>query len=661
MSYINWVRFAENQDVKPIKNIPEGTLGWKDEVTGTQFYISKHDYEGYFKQVVKDISGKKADEIVNYLDRQLKEAFPYRLGDKVLSCTLRDAAQLFVLFSYIYNCQKDVNKENLREGAYRAFFSGNQNEYPEAWEALKLLFNKSGTLKKDTNIKILKGSAYKIKKYYLENNDLKDMRGASTLLTYVGENKIPEKISREYITECMIYAGGGNVFCVLPASADNNIAYQLEQLFMDYTLSVQCAFYLHEEISLTHFLTSYKSVMARVEEAIGERKKLRIYNSINPITPFLKNQDFEVNGECIPLQAEEATGSETCMLCKIREGKYKLKTPEGLIVCGSCLHKHMTGAKEKVRNLSKYERFANQKIEIAPRSVDDIGDYIAVVYGDGNNMGAIVQAIDSISGMMYFSRKTSQAAERATFKALNESCKNNKFEIVAVGGDDIFIIVPSDTCISFAARLIELFNQEFENLSADEKVNKYTATLSVGVCIGKSSSPIRLMLNYAEEVLKSSKKVAKENRISNCDNGSLDFLILDGTSQNLTKRKEQDDEPINFTLRPYSLSRGRDMIKLVQILKSSHDVKTSNLHNLKDGFAAVESDMEGKLFYAYDQVRNKNRLQSIFSTHKISGLEWDLGYFKALKCVQSHDSNELYSPWGDILDLWDYCGGDEIG
>jgi hypothetical protein len=60
---------------------------------------------------------------------------------------------------------------------------------------------------------------------------------------------------------------------------------------------------------------------------------------------------------------------------------------------------------------------------------------------------------------MYFSRTAKIASEEALAEALENSSINGKYEIIAVGGDDIFIITTGKGSIDFTVKLIKAFNE----------------------------------------------------------------------------------------------------------------------------------------------------------------------------------------------------------
>lgn len=590
--------------------------------------------------------------IVEYLNTEgVQNLLPYYDGRTEPKITLRDAAWLFVLFSYLYNGNGNADIYSLREESYKAFFGGTRDKFPEAWKALEIVTQCSDCLDKSVYIKILKGGPYKIKKYYLENNDLKDIRGASTLLTYVGEEKIPEIIGKRFIEECLIYSGGGNVFAVLPSWADENIYLELERTFHQYTMGAQNAFYLSEEIKLEDLLINYKSTMYEIEERLLEREKHKIYITIRPKSEFFNDGFFYVEDEKIEFENVSISPGGKCKLCAVREAEYLIKSFEGITACGSCMHKHLTGAIMKKGILKKYKQITGKDIKWAQKSIDDLKDnkgYVSVIYADGNNMGAIVRDIENLADMMFFSRRTSQIAQKALFKSLYEFYPD-KFEVVAIGGDDIFVIVPGKDSIEFTARMIQTFNNEFKNLSSEENEQRYSATLSAGICIGKYKTPIRLMVEQAEEKMKNAKNLVRTDKA--CCNGSLDFVVINDIGQ--TANQDMSDKgncgEVKYSLLPYNLERAMDMVNLVKELKNKR-VKSS-LNGLLRAFEKAESKLEMQLFYSYNQVRNKNNINN--NIKSITGLKFENGIL-----VSSLEDGRSFSPWRDILEMWDFCGGE---
>lgn len=655
MSYINWIEFAKNKTILASFTKPENSIAWMDCVTGTEFYISRSDYDRYYKIIIDKISDYNPDEIIEYMDEKgIQNSFPYLMHDTV-PFLLRDASRIFVLFSYIY--YGDIfDKSTLRKDAYEVFFSNKKDKFPKSWESLQKFSVNKAIANSDANIKILKGGSYKIKKYYLENNDLKDMRGASYILKIIGEKMVPDLIRKKYIEETIIYAGGGNFFAVLPSNAGANLPYMLEQIYHDYALCVENAFVM-VDFTLNQLLDDYKNVMGKVEMKLDERKKIKLYNTTCPETPFWDDGVIALGDETIKIDAKKIMTDSSCKFCGVRKARYKMLYGEGEEICGSCLHKHLVGREEKHGYIEEFRKFAGTKVDDEPQTLEDLKDangYTSVLYGDGNNMGAIVQNIKNLAEMMYFSRKVKIASKAALYSALKEADIGTKFEIIAIGGDDIFVIVPGNSAVDISIRLIELFNESFKNQSVSENEDKYSSTMSVGLCIAKYNTPVRLMLHHAEEVLGNAKKISRANSLKKVDNGSMDFIVLDTVEENIRHTRNDSKKECHITMLPYSLNMAKDMVSIVKDMKQDNCVKKTSLYRMRRAVEKMDL-FESMLFYDYTQAKNKKILDKVFKSHCMAGLNWLNGYYRFEK------GDKPYSPWRDILDLWDFCGGDRYG
>ncbi|RCX13514.1 hypothetical protein DFR58_11754 [Anaerobacterium chartisolvens] len=696
MPYVDWKKYVEQKEKAKWERLNEVPIiekpvsaykKWTDSVTRTNYCISEADYQSCLSIIRNEVKGKKtADEILKMLCKEDEsketyyiDTFPYfpakdrPAKDNVekTRCTFREAARLYVLFAYIiYRSEnRDVDKNLFRAEAYLDFINENRTEENAiVWDALECMLDKK-SFESPIKVTLLKGGAYKIKKYYLENDEIKDIRGASSILTYVGEELIPGEIEKEYIKECIIYAGGGSVFFVLPQveEKDSGLWRRMENHFHEYTMSVSNAF-AQKDVLLKDLLGSYQETIHELDGEIEKRKGAKIFDSMAPTSAKYhnENQILKLGKEEIKLEATVLNSregrAEKCSLCGVRNASYTLLVDENEKVCGSCLHKRFAGKNEKRRYMDEYKKLTNDsKAQI--NSLNDIGDDVAVVYGDGNNMGGIVNSVDSLYEIMYFSRTTAEAAKRATFKALHRIYGKEQrtlFEIIAVGGDDIFLFVAGKGSIQFAAELIELFNEEFRTLhiTKDEGA-KYAATLSVGVCIAGSRTPVRVTFKNAEDALREAKKLSRANNKNGTDSGSLGFVALDsftGTDERKLTCTETG-ENVMLTLLPYSLETARDMLKLGEIISGDTKNSRSNLFKILQTVEGAGSVAEGMLIYLYDQARNSLRLEKKLSFNTVQGFQWAGGYYKK----GSENEGIRYLPWRDILNICSYYRRDIYG
>ena len=117
-------------------------------------------------------------------------------------------------------------------------------------------------------VMLLKGGPYKIKSYYLENNDLDDIRGASASLEYVGNKVVPDIIKERFDESCIIYNGGGNIFCILPPDTEKNFAIELEKTAQKYLVSANVAYVL-KKARFSDILNNYHETMGSVETMLN--------------------------------------------------------------------------------------------------------------------------------------------------------------------------------------------------------------------------------------------------------------------------------------------------------------------------------------------------------------------------------------------------------
>ncbi|NLJ88268.1 MAG: hypothetical protein GX327_05725 [Epulopiscium sp.] len=86
---------------------------------------------------------------------------------------------MYVAFDYIISKSKNISFNKIK--SYQSFFDAdNSSELVNLINSF--LSKKKINLFKEIEIDIIKGSIYKIKRYFLENDKLKDIRGGSTII-----------------------------------------------------------------------------------------------------------------------------------------------------------------------------------------------------------------------------------------------------------------------------------------------------------------------------------------------------------------------------------------------------------------------------------------------------------------------------------------------
>ncbi len=292
----------------------------------------------------------------------------------------------------------------------------------------------------------------------------------------------------------------------------------------------------------------------------------------------------------------------------------------------------------------------------------DIGDssswsgYIGLVYADGNAMGKIIKALDSSETYRQFSRIVDESIREACFTALNqvsksevnnvgEALKNGEsFEslpadILLLGGDDLLVALPADRALDFALKATETFQaltqKKIANLE-DKKTREFFCrelgdqgfTISCGVAIAKSNYPFYLLLDLAEELLKSAKR--KDSHYSHPGGHGLsriDFHVVAGANSYALKQVREETYRVGEgictprTLRPLSCPQLQKLRLSVQKLRDA-GFPHSKLHELHEAALSPE------------WIRASWRIQEIFA-----------------RCQHGEDRSQRRALWESIDDM----------
>ncbi|MBP0956199.1 MAG: hypothetical protein J5997_02400 [Oscillospiraceae bacterium] len=517
-----------------------------------------------------------------------------------------------------------------------AFFEKNTDAFPEAQKCIELL---TGNTAEDPriNIKILKGGSYKIKNYYLENYKLADIRGASVLLTHVEEDIIPKMISDRFIPECIVYSGGGNIFAVVPDDCNDSFALELEGAAKKLLISADIAYYISKSMMLSDILgENYKAKMVDVENRLNERKKLIINSSCNAHSEYFKKKIGIVSDkpeDCFEAEVNGTIVSESvvCEACGKRNAVYKVGGDD---LCTSCLHKRAVGnAAKRSRYINRFNLYNTVPAEPV-KSLGDISrEYIAVIYGDGNNMGGIIQQFTKITQMMEFSRDVKSIVDKAVFESMNEH-QMTRFEVVGLGGDDVFIIVEGDKAIRFTVSMIKKYNSKFEKYRASGQVS----TMSAGIAIAKTDMPIRVVIDKAEEKLSEAKSIAKLKK-DNCGSISFDIMdTFDGDGSELL----DTSYGAAVSMLPYYTNTAEDIIRMTEIFAKNKN--KTRLRNVLDAFLNAESAEEAELFLKYFNAKNTGAPVELLP---VEGYTAKDGFYVA-------PDGRRYIIWKDLITLMEF-------
>lgn len=290
-----------------------------------------------------------------------------------------------------------------------------------------------------------------------------------------------------------------------------------------------------------------------------------------------------------------------------------------------------------------YDGVRGQAADVAEaRSLAEIGQssqgFVAYIYADGNNMGGYIQnKIQTPGAYRRFSRDIFNATQYCVYLALEQHLRPvwvegkantqgdrqkseyvHPFEIVTIGGDDVFLIVPANKALEIAKTLSE----EFENIllkstplpsnvapvkgnyerSSDripadpQRSHRYEAgvpspsrcqlSMSAGVLITSYKTPIYYAEKLTSQLMKSAKKYAKtlkKTEKGSYQGGTIDFLVMkavtaltssieDFRKQALTEElhhRNGNKQTLQLYAAPYTLHELGGLLDTVRVLKNS--------------------------------------------------------------------------------------------
>ncbi len=157
--------------------------------------------------------------------------------------------------------------------------------------------------------------------------------------------------------------------------------------------------------------------------------------------------------------------------------------------------------------------------------------YVGLIYADGNAMGRLVQDVNSPEVCKAFSELVDGSLRDACYKALSEVCAGEidrarealengegpcklPADILLLGGDDLLVMLPADRALLFALRVtaaFECLTQERQaglpaagrRFFTDRGLADRGLTISCGVALAPARFPFYLLLEVAEELLRS--------------------------------------------------------------------------------------------------------------------------------------------------------------
>ncbi|HZR99526.1 MAG TPA: hypothetical protein VFE37_12510 [Chloroflexota bacterium] len=396
------------------------------------------------------------------------------------------------------------------------------------------------------SVALVYGGATRIKRYVFESPRLPEIRGASGLLDRINRVDLRALFGEEFAEpaeaqvaarvrdwfaaraggtrleapECVLYAGGGNLLALAPASLAETVQSAIEAWYAEETLVAQSVAvsracdllelqyglqptrYWWQEYGAVQADESLRKLLS-LEAAASEpdRRELPPGKGFGELTTDLVLGSARRRDERADYPNWETPPyARRCDSCDRRSASAEVSRPsgEGVWLCWPCWRKHDVGRQLKHGRagsglLSWIDRFlAYLEHEGAaspyararpggdwtgvesPTDLDDIAaaaprGSLGVIYADGDGMGQQLEEIETAAQYRAFSEQLALATEGAVYAALARHLRpvprngrwQHPFEVLSIGGDDVLLLVPGNVALALAASIGRGFEERF--------------------------------------------------------------------------------------------------------------------------------------------------------------------------------------------------------
>jgi len=190
-------------------------------------------------------------------------------------------------------------------------------------------------------------------------------------------------------------------------------------------------------------------------------------------------------------------------------------------------------------------------------------------------MGDLLQRAKTPAQYRHISEALDTAVREALFEALMEAIGRESllqsqrlpFEIIAVGGDDVTVIVPAQYGWQLTLKLLEKFEKKVKHLKEELKLEK-SITMSAGLVVADVKYPVRFMQRLSEGLLKEAKRLARERKTEStlCHLWLRAPIASEDAKTVLDALYLREDKRL-LTARPFTLKQACRLIGLARDLK----------------------------------------------------------------------------------------------
>ena len=436
---------------------------------------------------------------------------------------------------------------------------------------------------------LLYGGAYSIKNYYIESGNPRQMRGASEILNECSY-ELNEHLKCSDVPDEHIIKSGATLSALVPKDIGERLAFEAEKIYLENSRTANVAFVA------VPYKNNYNETKRRAINEYENRRAIKFIsweyqNSLDSLLSY-KRADPNVR--------------QPCPRCRLRNITYHVTHDNGeeMDLCTSCAKREKKSGQRKYGFRKECGCQFDYSYEInTTEKLRDRNGHIALLYADVNNLGGQDDK-KTFKDDRTFHNNVEKAVKNAVYSAIRSAMSNEKlnsegkidakFEIIALGGDDVCLLLPGNTVLLAAKTLMEEF-----------KKNEHGLTISVAACVANDTTAITYMESITTRALKNAKEHAYKN-----------------------KSNKQSAIYLSYYENPSSIfpMTEEDFIVFCDLMKQmlSVDVGVTALRNISEARRTMVLDDEFKLFFRYYITRsvdiiknNKSILERIYTKYNI--------------------------------------------
>ena len=400
------------------------------------------------------------------------------------------------------------------------------------------------------------------------------------------------------------------------------------------------------------FTCGFGQILAGLSYEARRKKDSKVTAPIFEVSPFTERCAYCHYRPAFKL-AEEVDERPICMACDRKRDAGDKQSGHGHYL--KSFRQYLPADHPYVAAVRKLGQRANLGDDAwaelkSPPDLEAIGEYssgkpsnyLGIIYADGNEMGKAIESVRSAEDLRYLSRAIRDSIKESVFSGLARfisgpcTVKRDKarrdgsvhslaihyhpFEIVSIGGDDVYLFVPSDIALELASHICTDFAHRFqERVKGTAQARFGDMSLSAGVLIAQVASPIYFSRRIVEGLLKSAKAKSKESQTAK---PAIDYQVIatdTAISEDVQAFRDiayaNRFEGERLTTRPLLIKELDELVGTIKRLKAA-GFPLSQLYQLREALV-LGPQPRASNFYNYQRSRNRKLRESYAPLHEM--------------------------------------------